>query len=287
MSYFNKFFGIYGDEKDKILYLLNKKINLNKKKRPTLDKMLNNLKESTILAQKKLITASIINQKAFGGYKNKYQGRDVVLVGAGPTLNNYIPIENAIHVGCNRVFLNDKIKFDYLFVSDKGGIEEYYDEFINYKKDSCIKFVGDQWGSQEYQVPHSILNKTNVKRYKHLETILHPATVFTLDIDCEPLGNFSTVSLQAMQFILFTNPKRIYLVGMDTNASTHGYFKGKAYAKAHLRKISQQQYDLKQKEHWTLIKPFIDNYYPETEIISINPVGLKGLFKDIYTSSSS
>ena len=31
------------------------------------------------------------------------------------------------------------------------------------------------------------------------------------------------------------------------------------------------------------LKTFADQYYPDTEIISINPVGLKGLFKDIYT----
>ena len=30
-------------------------------------------------------------------------------------------------------------------------------------------------------------------------------------------------------------------------------------------------------------KMFARQYYPETEIISINPVGLRGLFKDVYT----
>ena len=30
-------------------------------------------------------------------------------------------------------------------------------------------------------------------------------------------------------------------------------------------------------------KMFARHHYPETEIISINPVVLKGLFKDIYT----
>ena len=26
-----------------------------------------------------------------------------------------------------------------------------------------------------------------------------------------------------------------------------------------------------------------DSFYPDTEIISINPIGLKGIFKDVYT----
>ena len=33
------------------------------------------------------------------------------------------------------------------------------------------------------------------------------------------------------------------------------------------------------------LKKFIDIYYPDIEIISVNPVGLKGLFKDVYTQS--
>ena len=31
------------------------------------------------------------------------------------------------------------------------------------------------------------------------------------------------------------------------------------------------------------MKMFARQYYPETKIISVNPVGLRGLFEDIYT----
>ena len=43
-----------------------------------------------------------------------------------------------------------------------------------------------------------------------------------------------------------------------------------------------------EKEHkallskWKEIKEFADIYYPDTKIIVINPVGLKGVFTDIY-----
>ena len=33
------------------------------------------------------------------------------------------------------------------------------------------------------------------------------------------------------------------------------------------------------------IKMFARLYYPDTEIISINPVGLRGLFRDAYTDN--
>jgi hypothetical protein len=35
-------------------------------------------------------------------------------------------------------------------------------------------------------------------------------------------------------------------------------------------------------EGWKDLKKFAQIYYPDTEIISINPVGLKGLFTDVY-----
>ena len=33
---------------------------------------------------------------------------------------------------------------------------------------------------------------------------------------------------------------------------------------------------------WYQLKKFARVFYPDTEIISINPVGLKGIFKDEY-----
>ena len=33
---------------------------------------------------------------------------------------------------------------------------------------------------------------------------------------------------------------------------------------------------------WLKLRDFIKAFYPDIEIVSINPVGLKGLFKDCY-----
>ena len=42
------------------------------------------------------------------------------------------------------------------------------------------------------------------------------------------------------------------------------------------------EYYLTLVEPWKRLKLFANKLYPGTEIISVNPVGLKGLFKDIY-----
>ena len=75
-----------------------------------------------------------------------------------------------------------------------------------------------------------------------------------------------------MQFALWTNPKRIYLVGCDTNLG--GYYYQQERNKLKVNKV----YNC-----WLKIKEFVRIFYPETEIISVNPVGLKGMFKDIYS----
>jgi hypothetical protein len=80
-----------------------------------------------------------------------------------------------------------------------------------------------------------------------------------------------------LQFIFWTNPKRIYLVGCDCNQK--GHFndqneKGK--------EIIWSEGLIEMIESYKNIKEFRNLFYPETEIISINPVGLKGMFNDAY-----
>ena len=103
---------------------------------------------------------------------------------------------------------------------------------------------------------------------------------FTVDIDSQPLVNSVSVSIQAMQFALFTKPRRIFLVGIDTTPS--GHFVGKDEDLTTRRDDIFQISKLAEAD-WNKMKDFIDIYYPDIEIISINPNRLRGLFKDIDT----
>lgn len=227
------------------------------------------------------ITTAILHQKTFSEFKNRHQGQTVVVVGAGPTLNQFKPIKDAIYVGGNRVFKHDKIKFDYLFAIDKAGLEteneQYYDDFLSYKGNNCIKFVGDQNTGEKFQIPESVILKYNVRRYKTVAGYI--CNKLSLDIDSEPLSNYCSVVLQALQFVLFTNPKRIYLVGVDCTTSSMQHFIGSPS----VRKDNQAACDDYNIKGFYEIKQFIKTYYPDIEVISVNPVRLKGLFKDVYT----
>ena len=290
MSYFNKWFGIYEDLDKSFCYFLGMKFHFmfkkerEKKKYEYLINELKNFKYEILQGVQRSINTAFLHQRTFGEFKNKYYGKSVVLVGAGPTLNYFEPIEDAVYVGVNRTFLYKDISFDYLFAIDKVGLEtasdSYYEGFFNYTGNNCIKFIGDQNLGKNWQIPESKLIGKNIRRYK--STSNFTPDKFTLDIESEPLGNFWTVAMQAMQFILYTNPAKVYLVGMDCNIHSAGHFTGKI-PNVSTRGSNVQKSDENNIINWRELKNFANIYYPDTEIISVNPVGLTGVFKDIYT----
>ncbi len=231
--------------------------------------------------QLQLIAANL-HPKTFGEFKNSNNTQEIVLVGSGPSLNFYTPIKNIKHCGLNKAFTYEKIKYDYLFANDYGflAMGDVTEKFINYEGNNCIKFIGDHNGKKNWQIPESLCLKIkNCRRYKTNAWMYK--SEFAFNIDTEVIGNFCTISLQAIQFLLYTNPSKIYLVGIDT--SNNGHFGGLEY-----NEKSRDGEDLNNlhnwaKRDWGYLKEFAKIYYPDTEIISINPVGLRGLFKDVYT----
>ena len=130
---------------------------------------LTELKYEILSGMQRIVNTAFLHQKTFSEFKNKYQGKTVVLVGAGPTLNYGNTIENAVYVGTNRTFLFDNIKFDYLFTIDKAGLQtptaSYYQQFFDYKGNNCIKFVGDQNLGIDFQIPESKIIGNNIKNF--------------------------------------------------------------------------------------------------------------------------
>lgn len=222
-----------------------------------------------------------VNTTAFTEYQNVHAGRDVVIVGSGPTLNKYIPIENAIHIGVNSVCTNKRIALDYYFTQDFGGDDckiKYGNDIIDL---SCKKFFGllaDIHLIGVMEPSQSFCMQANATRYYVDQS---PSIYLLPDIRYRPLMDFCSVVFPALHFAFFTNPRRIFLIGCD--ASYSGYF------------TQENQLDtVDQKRHYLNImlvgfrrlKEFAQTWYPDTEIISINPVNLKGLFRDMYTDES-
>lgn len=223
------------------------------------------------------ISTAFLHQKTFQQFKGKHQNQEIVILATGPSAEKYQPIKNAIHIGVNRAFQLNKADLDYVFIQDYSGkTPEYIDELDNYNKDKCIKFYGltCEWLKNPNRViPESHAIKANALRYRtDWSDIENFKSNFAYDILTQPLGCFGTIVFPALQFALWTYPKKIYLVGCDCNLSGYAYSK---YETNYLLpdKLIQAYHEF---------KDFANQYYPDVEIISINPVGLKGLFNDIY-----
>lgn len=218
-----------------------------------------------------LETVHLYNKNAFSEYRNVFKDKVVVVVGAGPTLNKYKPIPNAIHIGTNRVHQNKNLKLDFLFRQDfKNFDKEIFDCDVT-------KFIGNFCDWKLDMCPQSVFNKlTNARKF----IINNYSDYIPVDIDVSPLWHGGSVIYSAMQFALWTNPKRIYLVGCDCAGqvdSLHWNHFDDGKDNSHNLVPIKVLVD-----NWKMLAQFIEYMYPDVEIISINPVGLKGLFKDEY-----
>jgi len=216
-----------------------------------------------------------INGKTFSKYRGINKGKEVVIVGTGPTLDEYVPVKNAVHIGVNTAIYFKKIKLKYYFVQD-DYCRNYLNDIIKYP---CEKFFAARdIKNAHYHIAQElqeILLNNGLKKYIISDI---PNLDFVLDISVEPLSSFSSTIFAAAQFALWTMPKKIYLVGCDVTATGH-------YSKQTFN-INTDSMMNAIYEDWLNFKKFTSINYPETEIISINPIRLRGVFsKDIYTKS--
>lgn len=216
-----------------------------------------------------------LHEKTFPQFKDCNKDKEVVIVATGPTMKNYQPIENAIHIGINRAFRRKEIPLDYIFTIDYSG-EKFVDEILEYP--NAKKFIGistmkhdSQTFLQKCAIPLHYYNHDNVYPYASD----YPRNLGYPDLSHFGLLDFGSTAHSAFHFALYTHPKKIYLVGCDCSGG--GYFING----------SKQRIDAKYMvEGWEKLEAFWQQYYPDVEVISINPVNLKGLFKDIYTDAN-
>jgi hypothetical protein len=231
--------------------------------------------QSSYLPQK----VAILHQKVFPQFHNIHNQDSVVIVGCGSTMSYYKPMKGCYHISLNRAIRRKEIKFDYAFIWDLLSMNnedpEFMHEFLDY---DCIKFVG-QFLNDARNVPMDLNMEYRNKLYRcysasrngfPLETC---DSVIHQDISIFPLADFMSISFGALNFATYTHPKKIYLVGLDTQQSR--CFDGRQ----HVYRMDEIMMG------YQLFQRFTAKYYPDVEVISINPVGLKGMFKDVYTKN--
>ncbi len=225
-----------------------------------------------ISTYQRILNTQNLHSQVFPKYKNCNAGKDIVIVATGPSLNKFIPIKDAVYIGVNRAFEYDKVLFDYYFIFDNSSpTPEYLSALNEYKGNNVKKFYGICSDSElmNCTISESDAIKAGAERfYLYSES---SKTIPTYDISSEAFFNANSVVFPAIQFALWTNPKRIYIAGCDTNLQ--GYYNNTCKNTLKIKNIYKG---------WLKVRDFAKVFYPDTEIYSINPVGLKGIFNDIY-----
>lgn len=217
-----------------------------------------------------------LHQKTFGKYKGSFEGRDVVLMAAGPTLTSYSQdkyFKDAIHIGVNKVITHYK-DLDFYFMADYSAIQSYgiKQEVLS---SGCQKFFGmgilsDEYGTTSFATPMDFAKECNASMYFAMHYASHQ--IIQPDISRHPLFGYGSIIIPAFHFALYCHPKRIYLVGCD--CSTGGHFDDKKTFK--MIDVATQRLV----NEWKRMALFAKYYYPDIEIVSINPIGLRGVFYD-------
>ena len=219
----------------------------------------------------------------FKKYKNINEGKDLVIFACGPSAKYYQPVRNAVHIGINRAFYFPNVKFDYLFFHDLQFVDENMAKIKEYDADKFCAYHTHNGNALKFNTTSEKLKYINAKRFylsdprfknpcEIIPDVINPDITSGMFYDRKGGSVMS-----ALQFALYTHPKRIYLVGCDCSEDGYFYSEQNEYNKnILLRRLPRL---------WSEAAYSIQMLYPDIEVISINPVGLKGMFKDVYTQS--
>ena len=209
-------------------------------------------------------------------YKDIHKGKSAILFGTGPTLDEFsfdMVDKDTITLGVN--FIGNHKFFDQS--NNNHHILDYYffgdrDRHMESVKDFNVRLgkfgAGTVNGfpnplhltpeeiSDMGAIPYEIDNNKNCRLYT--------------DITSRPLYGHS-VSFAALHFILYTGVTKIYIVGQDCSGT-------KCFGDVDI--LNGTNYN-EMAEFWINMNNDIIDMWSDVEIISINPVGLKGIFKEI------
>ena len=211
------------------------------------------------------------HKAAFSEFKSCHRGTTVAVVGTGPTLNYYSQLAGVTHIGVNSSFLKENLSLDYYFIAHKETqwLEKLQDyDFVKFFKVGIINRKAKD------QKPEYIIEENGGRRYFSMP--LTPFEQIHTKIEYYPVMGYESVVFRAIHFALYTHPKRLLLIGCDCAAN--GHYDKKAQS-VYEEKIQIPQWI----SGYQNVKRFAFIHYPDTEIISVNPIGLKGMFHDVYT----
>lgn len=192
---------------------------------------------------------------------------DVYIFGNGKTIQNFNREKGKsdFYIGTNRSFLIPSLSLDLLFVSNMNGLRDYVEDFKKYSK--AKKIVGRDFSNKEN------LNLPNDSCFyfdSKLKTFHKNLTKYPF------FGKGSDVVFHALQFAILNGARKIHIVGCDCTLFDALTFEN--------IKINGYKVSISEINKWVSFKNFVRKYFSDLEIFLVNPITLKGFFKDEFTS---
>ena len=197
----------------------------------------------------------------FQEYKGKHEGKSVVLFGTGPTVDEYKDIHDVVKIGTNEIIYKPYV-MDYYFIGDAGNSNRGFNSdrlaYMDYKPRIAKFYRASRRGING--MPSGLKDGY----YYSVTDKVRSGGMLYSDIT-QGLGMYATISLEALQFALYTGVKNVYLVGHDCDY-TDGSFYDKDNAK--------YEYNAYMINAWKIANKWVQKNYPGTFIGIINPVKL-------------
>jgi len=235
-------------------------------------------------------------------FKDIHLGKDGVILNPGPSLK-YFQFEDLkkisddyVAYGHKGVSHSDAVMAELTYYQIGDGHVERPDRFREvHARYPEMQTFASAYGCGEYKNRFSAETVEQVKKMNTLPIDTGNFYRFEKNIALYPMVNHFC-GLSACQFLLYTGVRKIYLVGTDSTVALDNEKYGghsTVFAAEHSQFTEpvagyffSNEWSSRPEPHflqwWIDFKEHVAEEYPDVEIISINPVGLKGIFEDLY-----
>jgi hypothetical protein len=244
------------------------------------------------MRQLTLGTCPLLNHRTFKKFQLTHEGAVSILFATGPSLNDFsysgLPDVPSVRTGVNSFIYHDQYELDYYFCAhdvSKEGSDHPHNEIE--KADPIREKIKSRSSDMQVFCPRAGLlygHHCEVDTFFSAEAIREfnaiPYVVsltaegkeaFATSLEHQPFYNHSIV-FSALQFLLYTGVSKVYLVGCDCGG-----------AASYLCEESGLTDFGDLHQFWKDFRSFVVEKYPDVEVVSVNPRGLKGMFEECYT----
>lgn len=239
--------------------------------------MLRSQREQVAAASQQLCGAlycSRLHAQVFPGLRGSLSGQNVALLGGGPTLRQAPPLDGCLIATCNSSHGFVKGRSDFYFAIDHQEVNRaVIAEALRTLPPECRIYLGcylSPYVTLNMQLPRPLRCDPRVTSYCS-DAGIQPRP----ELELFPVYQCGTITHNMLHILLYAGAAVIYLLGCDVQPS--GYFDDRVNPR-------QQEMPVEAlRSGYAQLRALQQQHFPHTRIISVNPLGLRGLFEDAYT----